>query len=60
MLTAVNCHGHQCEQDHTKEKSNKDLFEYVPVKGFHPAAKEMNIAERKCEDIPIENLGKGS
>jgi hypothetical protein len=50
MLAAVHRYCYHGEQDHAKEKSDENFFEYVPVKGFHPPAKEMNIAERKCEE----------
>src|SRR5688572_24156096 len=35
MLTAVDRYSDQRKKDHAKEKSKKDLFQYIPIQHFH-------------------------
>jgi hypothetical protein len=39
MLTAIYRHSDQRKKYHAKEKSNEDLFQYVPVEFLHAAYK---------------------
>jgi hypothetical protein len=39
VFTAIDGYSNEGKQDHAKEKSDKDLFQYVPIEFLHAACK---------------------